>query len=823
MFETFTEFVLQVFNYGIWIGVVLALMLIIYYGINLLNSRGNPSAFSETKDNIKKTLLGLAVLFLSFLILSTINPELVNIDVVIDKIEVVVPNITGQEPQKEIKTYTFEEIPIGTIIEELLAGVSSVNTPCYKYETRTRDKNGKYVLGDTIDQNKDGKIDENDVILNEDLFSCMKYLTDAYKLKIENQLYMLSRELDDLMKECKCSRCYTGRYVGQEHPSDFGTYLRGYYCKGAKNTVGFDYYCSLPYSYCNQCCGDEEGCPEAQPVENGEITNYIEFETESGFTQYQYDPCPNRMKITCKKEEIQQLVSGEKPSQFCYDEGLINEIPAESSVFLTLEEAIDRINYFSKYYTDHLADLKASKKKMKTPWGEKITLAELNNIQSQAVDYRISITKFKDYDISRYCQDFNTLGAKNICKIIEGERQYIYDGDGATFYYSADYNNEKSSSLEGKSCAVDEGDMSIGEYRGLIPIGEVADNATEWGEEVVRRISYLVENAHSIYKEAENISLLPDKCTCQKGCQSGNDLFYCPESYSCSQNQCQCGVYSWRLYYCKSCVPKASLGGTYTYSPCSDRCSYGSQNRRIEKATPAPQYWVCPYEDFCEIVKNIYWTEGSINDSCFESTKDGDEEKIRSKNMNQIGYLQKFKRYSLAFYELSQNVDASSYYANFNGDQLINSVCPTSMRKYGDNTLEDKIKSCDEEKSIQVESRFNLLQVLKYSREKLTGCVKGYGASYKNNPTEIVEVFSCLEGIIEDDLIILPEFPYPAKDDSLGYKKDTIYNNCYPYNTKLEEKKLEICYFNPLREGDVKNPGCLLLTQEYMDNYYCCQ
>ncbi|MFA5755312.1 MAG: hypothetical protein WC909_03110 [Candidatus Paceibacterota bacterium] len=824
MDQTFGEYIIQLFNYGIWLGITLTIVLIIYYGINLLNSRGNPSAFSEAKDKIKKTLMGLAVLLLSFVLLSTINPELVNIDIIVDQVEVIIPNIINKEPTKELETYTFEEIPIGTIMEELLAGVSSINTPCYKYETRTTDKNGKYVLGDTIDQNKDGKIDENDVILNEDLFSCMKYLTDAYNAKIQNQLYNLTEELDDLMRECTCSRCYSGRYVGQEYPSTLGTYMRGYYCADAKNTVGYDYFCSLPYSYCNQCCGNEEGCPEAQPVENGAITNDIEFETSSGFTQYQYDPCPNRMEITCKKEEIQQLISGDKPSQFCYDEGLISEVDAESSVSLTLEIAIDRMNYYSDYYRDHLEDLATAKQKMKIPWGERLTLAELSNLQSKTTDYNIAVTNFEGYDISRYCDTFNSSGSKDtgICKLVDEERQYAYDGDSATFYFSADYNSKKSVSLSGKACAVAEGNMSEGEYSGIIPIGEDADDATEWGEEVLRRISLLIENAFSIYKEAENISSLSDKCNCQRGCKSGNDLFYCPGSYSCSDNECQCSVSSWDVYSCKSCVPKASLGGTYEYSPCFDRCSYGSQNRRIEKATPAPQYWVCPYEDFCDIIKNIYWTESSIDDACFESTENTGEQSIRAKNMDQIGYLQKFKRYSASFYELATNINAISYYANFNADQLIDSVCPTSMRKYGDTTLEDKITSCDEEESIKVENRFDILELLKYSREKLTGCVKGYSAGYKVNPTEVVQVFSCIEGIVEEDLIILPEFPYPAEDDDLGY--DDPYNNCYPFNSdKLTEEQREICYYNPLREGDTSNPGCLLVTQEYMDNYYCCQ
>ena len=133
MDQTFGEYIIQLFNYGIWLGITLTIVLIIYYGINLLNSRGNPSAFSEAKDKIKKTLMGLAVLLLSFVLLSTINPELVNIDIIVDQVEVIIPNIINKEPTKELETYTFEEIPIGTIMEELLAGVSSINTPCYKY------------------------------------------------------------------------------------------------------------------------------------------------------------------------------------------------------------------------------------------------------------------------------------------------------------------------------------------------------------------------------------------------------------------------------------------------------------------------------------------------------------------------------------------------------------------------------------------------------------------------------------------------------------------------------------------------------------------
>jgi hypothetical protein len=75
-----------------------------------------------------------------------------------------------------------------------------------------------------------------------------------------------------------------------------------------------------------------------------------------------------------------------------------------------------------------------------------------------------------------------------------------------------------------------------------------------------------------------------------------------------------------------------------------------------------------------------------------------------------------------------------------------------------------------------------------------------------------------MEGITDPGVLILPEFPYPGKGNV-----NPPYNNCYPQNSdRLTEDERSQCFYNPLREGTASNPGCLLITKEYTDNYYCC-
>jgi hypothetical protein len=54
----------------------IAFLMIIFGGVQYLASAGNPTAISEAKDRIKSALLGLLIIFASFMIIQTINPTL---------------------------------------------------------------------------------------------------------------------------------------------------------------------------------------------------------------------------------------------------------------------------------------------------------------------------------------------------------------------------------------------------------------------------------------------------------------------------------------------------------------------------------------------------------------------------------------------------------------------------------------------------------------------------------------------------------------------------------------------------------------------------
>ena len=68
------------YSFALMIGGVLAFGAIVYGGVLYAASAGNPSQQSEGKEWIKSALLGLLLLAAAYLILYTINPNLVNLN-----------------------------------------------------------------------------------------------------------------------------------------------------------------------------------------------------------------------------------------------------------------------------------------------------------------------------------------------------------------------------------------------------------------------------------------------------------------------------------------------------------------------------------------------------------------------------------------------------------------------------------------------------------------------------------------------------------------------------------------------------------------------
>ena len=117
--------------------------------------------------------------------------------------------------------------------------------------------------------------------------------------------------------------------------------------------------------------------------------------------------------------------------------------------------------------------------------------------------------------------------------------------------------------------------------------------------------------------------------------------------------------------------------------------------------------------------------------------------------------------------------------------------------------------------------------MLKDSRERLNGCVKGYTIPYKQT-ADNVRVLSCYEASNTSNtgLVVIPEFPFLKLGDPVDedIAEGIKYINCYPYNSdNLTDQEKEVCFYNINRTGTAENPGCLTITKNYMDNYYCCQ
>ncbi|KKS89907.1 MAG: hypothetical protein UV65_C0025G0003 [Parcubacteria group bacterium GW2011_GWF2_43_11] len=110
------EYVKYLFNFSLASAGLVIFIILIYAGVRRLTSAGNPAAQKEAKDRILAAILGLFVLLFSYLILTTINPELVFLSIP-ERVVFDPESIIGQETEEKSLAYT--EIPVGGLIGEL--------------------------------------------------------------------------------------------------------------------------------------------------------------------------------------------------------------------------------------------------------------------------------------------------------------------------------------------------------------------------------------------------------------------------------------------------------------------------------------------------------------------------------------------------------------------------------------------------------------------------------------------------------------------------------------------------------------------------------
>jgi len=202
---TLPEYVTYIFQVSFIVIALASFGVLIYGGFVFLTSSGSPTSRNEGKNWLLSGILGLIIALCSYLILNAINPDLLKIRFG----DLVEPDTTTTPSANSfVEDKNFQEIPIGTLVEILLAK----NINCYNYDLETGDMAASPAgcpclgLGGTIVPGTGGKFQ---MMKDHDRLDCIKKLAEAVETK-DKKLKEFSEELKSEVDKCNCSRCSCG-------------------------------------------------------------------------------------------------------------------------------------------------------------------------------------------------------------------------------------------------------------------------------------------------------------------------------------------------------------------------------------------------------------------------------------------------------------------------------------------------------------------------------------------------------------------------------------------------------------------------------------
>jgi len=189
------EYARYFFNIGIFLAIILAGLVTAIGGIYYLVDFAMGKIASEGKEWLKAGIIGLLLTTCSYLILYTINPALVVWDLKSLAPLTYIANILNPSESSNLNIEIYNEIPIGTLTENLL----SETIDCYDF-----DGNGDPIDGEEITTD-DGKKIIGPTYLEHDGVDCILKLAQAAEKKSEI-VEKLSDEIVKLMEQCDCSK-----------------------------------------------------------------------------------------------------------------------------------------------------------------------------------------------------------------------------------------------------------------------------------------------------------------------------------------------------------------------------------------------------------------------------------------------------------------------------------------------------------------------------------------------------------------------------------------------------------------------------------------
>jgi len=174
------DYIRYVFQFSLFLGALIALGSFIYGGVRYLTSAGSPPAQKDAKSQISAGISGLIILISAYLILNTINPQLVAWEVSLPgKAPTALPAAGPSKPELS----TLVEIPLGGVIENLWGTKNEPKkTGCYDF-------------------NSDG--DATNFLTNHDRLDCIEKLSKAIQIKGKK----LKEPIEELQKLYDCQNC----------------------------------------------------------------------------------------------------------------------------------------------------------------------------------------------------------------------------------------------------------------------------------------------------------------------------------------------------------------------------------------------------------------------------------------------------------------------------------------------------------------------------------------------------------------------------------------------------------------------------------------
>jgi len=182
---TLPDYIRYIFQFSLFLGALIAFGSFFYGGVRYITSAGNSSKMKDAQSQITSGILGLLILSGAYILLNTINPDLVFLKVSLPtgtpsgRLTV---NPCGPQPSALV------EIPLGGVIENLW-GERTIAYPgglkltqCYKFDPVTGDRT---------------------TFENQNRLDCIKWLSESIKVKAEN----LKKPIEELQKLYDCQNC----------------------------------------------------------------------------------------------------------------------------------------------------------------------------------------------------------------------------------------------------------------------------------------------------------------------------------------------------------------------------------------------------------------------------------------------------------------------------------------------------------------------------------------------------------------------------------------------------------------------------------------